>query len=439
MIARSAVVWTIKYGVPGLAMRIAARRGELISRVIVDPTLRDDPFPAYDEIRAAGALAHGRFLSATASYPIANELLRSDVFLAGPTPEPSPLLARLLAAALDPTAPGPDDPPSLLAIAPPQHTRLRRLVAHAFTPRAIAALSTRVEELANELLDDIMARDTDGFDLIDSYAALLPVTVIAEILGVPASMRRQFLSWVNHAALALEPGLAWRDFRRAEAAIQHSHAWFDQHIAKLRREPGDDLLSRMIQAGDGSDRLSDSELRATALLVLGAGFETTVNLIGNAVALLLAHPDQLARLTQEPEGWPNAIEEVLRYDSPVQITLRTPRVDTSVAGTPIPAGRPVIIMLAGADRDPDTFPDPHRFDTTRPNARDHLAFSAGPHFCLGAQLARLEASTALRALFERLPNLTLDGQPTRRSTKVLRGYQHLTLSVQPEPRTASHA
>jgi hypothetical protein len=426
MIARSAVVWTMKYGLPGLGLRIAGRRGELISRLVVDRTLRDDPFPAYDEIRAAGPLIHGRFVDATAHYAIANELLRSDIFQAGPTPAPSARLARLLDAALDPRALGPDDPPSLIAISGVQHARLRKLVSHAFTPRAIAALSTRVEEIAHQLLDELA--DRERFDLVDSYAALLPVTVITEILGVPASMRRQFLHWINHAALALEPALPWRDYRLAEAANRQSHAWFDEHIARLRRDPGDDLLSRMIQAVDGSDRLTDTELRVTALLVLGAGFETTVNLIGNAVALLLTHPAQLERLRAEPGGWPNAVEEVLRHDSPIQVTLRTPSVDTPVAGIPVPAGRPVVIMLAGANRDPAQFPDPHRFDTTRPNARDHLAFSAGPHFCLGAQLARLEAATALRVLFDRFPNLTLTAQPTRRTTRVLRGYHHLPVS-----------
>jgi cytochrome P450 len=419
------VVWAIKYGLPGLGMRLAGRRGELISRLVVDPALRVDPFPGYDQIRAEGPLAQGRFVSATASYPVANEVLRSEVFLAGPTPAPTARLGRLLDRVLDPRAIGPDDPPSLLAINGIQHARLRKLVSRAFTPRAIGALSARVEEIAHGLLDDL----PDRFDLVDSYAALLPVTVIAEILGVPEGMRRQFLQWINHAALSLEPGLPWRDFRLADAANRATHAWFDEHIARLRAKPGEDLLSRMIQAVDGSDRLTDTELRVTALLVLGAGFETTVNLIGNAVALLLAHPDQLERLRQEPEGWPNAVEEVLRHDSPVQVTLRAPSTDTTVAGIPVPAGRPVVIMLAGANRDPSVFPDPRRFDTQRPNARDHLAFSAGPHFCLGAQLARLEAGTALRVLFDRLPALTLAGQPTRRGTRVLRGYRHLPVST----------
>ncbi|WP_158895939.1 cytochrome P450 [Amycolatopsis anabasis] len=426
MIARSAAVWAMKYALPGVGLRAAARRGEAIS-LAVAPGIRHDPFPAYDAIRAQGPLVHGRFVSATASHSSADAVLRSEVFRAGPTGAPFRALDRLLSAAIDPRALGPDDPPSLLAIAPPEHTRIRRLVSRAFTARAIAALSARVQDLAHEMLDAIAATKPATFDLIDSYAALLPVTVISEILGVPTQMRHQFLVWGNQAALALEPGLSWRDYRRADAAARNAHAWLDEHIDRLRRNPGDDLLSQLIQTADESDRLTHTELRITALLVLGAGFETTVNLIGNAVALLLAHPDQLDRLQRDPTGWDNAIEEVLRLDSPVQITLRIPNSDTEVAGVPVRGGRPVVVMLGGANRDPDVFTDPHRFDSTRPNAREHLAFSAGPHFCLGAQLARLEAATAARALFERFPDLALDDQPTRRDTRVLRGYQHLPL------------
>ncbi|WP_243726752.1 cytochrome P450 [Actinocrispum wychmicini] len=423
-------VWTIQYGLSGLGMRIGSRRGDLISRLVADPRLREDPFPAYDEIRAMGAMAHGSFISATANYATATELLRSDIFQAGPTPVPFPRLARLLDAVREPRALSVVDPPSLIAISAPQHTRLRRLVTRAFTARAIAALSKRVEGLANELLDRIEATNSGTFDVIGSYAALLPVTVIAEILGVPAGMRDLFRELGDDVALALEPGMPWRDYRRSDAASRRFHAWFDEHIARLRREPEDNLLSHMIQAADGADRLTDTELRVTAMLVLGAGFETTVNLIGNAVPLLLANPGQLDRLRREPAGWPNAIEEVLRHDSPVQFTLRIPREDAEVAGTSLPAGRPVLILLGGANRDPAVFPDPNVFDTARANAREHLAFSSGVHFCLGAQLARLEAATATRVLFERFPDLRLDGRPVRRGNRVLRGYTHMPLAPQ---------
>ncbi|GAA4537688.1 cytochrome P450 [Amycolatopsis samaneae] len=427
--ARSATAWVLKYGLTGLALRLGARQGDLLARSVVEPARRADPFPTYDEIRARGPLLTGRFVAGTASHAAANEILRSDRFLASPAVAPTKSLNRLLESLTDPHALGPVDPPSLLAISAPEHTRIRKLVAYAFTPRAINALSARVQELADGMLDTIAAGNPSTVDLIDAYASLLPVTVIAEILGVPEELRQPFVKIVNEAALSLEPGLSYRDYRRATEATREGHRFLDEHIARLRRDPGDDLLSRMIAAADGSDRLSDTELRVTALLVLGAGFETTVNLIGNAVALLLAHPDQLDRLKAEPEGWANAVEEVLRYESPVQVTLRVSTADTTVAGLPVREGQAVVVMLGGANRDPAVFPEPNRFDTTRANAREHLAFSAGPHFCLGAQLARLEGATALRTLFERFPDLALDGTPTRRGTRVLRGYRRLPVRV----------
>jgi cytochrome P450 len=201
------------------------------------------------------------------------------------------------------------------------------------------------------------------------------------------------------------------------------------HIATLRRNPGDDLLSELVKINQDGDRLSDEELRVNTLLLLGAGFETTVNLIGNAVALLLEHRDQLEALQADPSGWPNAVDEVLRYDSPVQVTVRVANRATEVAGEPVPAGRAFVLMLGAANRDPEVFSDPDRFDVTRPDARLHLAFSAGIHYCLGAQLARLEAAIALQTLFERFPDLALAGTPVRRGTRVLHGFEHLPVAA----------
>ncbi len=420
---RSTAVWAIRYGLPTFAIRTAARRGDLIARLTADPALRDDPFGAYDRLRAQGELVTNAFVSATASHGVANKVLRDERFVANPGGGVSALLDRVLAAAVDPKALGPVDPPSLLAIHPPQHTRLRKLVAHAFTPRAIAALEGRIRTIANELLDRVA--DGEPFDLVDAYAGPLPVTVIAEILGVPAELHAQFLSWGNDAAATLDPDLSWRSFRRADRALRAIHAWSAQHLARLRHEPGDDLLSTLVHTVEDGDQLTDTELRATGLLLLGAGFETTVNLIGNGVRLLLEHPEQLAAVRADPSLWAGVVEEVLRYDSPVQVTLRVAREDTELAGHPLPKGRGVIVMLGGANRDPAVFPGPDRFDVTRANAREHLAFAAGIHYCLGAQLARLEGRIALQALFERLPGLRLAGTPVRRETRVLRGYSHL--------------
>ena len=425
---RAWTVWALRYGVPGLAIRTAARRGDLIARTVADPALRDDPFPAYERLREQGVLTANRLVHATVSHRVANAILRSDRFAAGPGPAPTPFLQRVLDRAIDPHALGPDDPPSLLAIEPPDHTRLRRLVSHAFTPRAVAGLAPRIEQIADELL---AARPAGRpFDLVADYAAPLPVVVIAELLGVPSSMRAEFIEWGNLAATTLDPALPRRDYAAADRALRTIHAWLGEHVQALRRRPGDDLLSRLVHLADGGDTLTDTELRATAFLLLGAGFETTVNLIGNAAVLLMQHRDQLERLLAGELAWSGAVEETLRFDSPVQVTLRTARSATEVEGVPLAAGRSVVVMLGGANRDPAVFDEPQRFDAGRGNAREHLAFSAGIHYCLGAQLARLEGEIALRALFEHAPDLAPAGPGQRRGTRVLRGYERLPV-VQP--------
>jgi cytochrome P450 len=426
--ARSAVVWAIRYGIPGLAIRVAARRGDLIARSAVDPTALDDPARFYADLRALGPVAGNRLIGASAHHDVVNHILRSEVFRANPGGAPTALLDKIMLAAVDPRALGPVDIPSLLAIEAPQHTRIRRLASHAFTPRAIAGYAPTIRDIADGLLDRAAARG-GPFDLIADYAAQLPVAVIARIMGIPADMHDELLSIGNDAALTLDPALSWRDFRVADRAIRRSAVMLDEHIATLRREPGDDLLSELVRVSEDGDRLSDEELRVNTLLLLGAGFETTVNLIGNAVALLLEHPDQLAGLLAEPAGWPNAVDEALRFDSPVQVTVRVAREDTEVAGRPVKAGRGLVLMLAAANRDPQVFTDPDRFDVTRPDARLHLAFSAGIHYCLGAQLARLEAAIALETLFERFPDLAVTAAPTRRRTRVLHGFERFPVAT----------
>jgi cytochrome P450 len=196
----------------------------------------------------------------------------------------------------------------------------------------------------------------------------------------------------------------------------------------LRRDPGDDLVSRLVGLPD-DEALTERELHATVMLLLGAGFETTVNLLGNAVVLLDAHRDQWKELQADPSLWPCAVEEVLRYDSPVQITGRTARDDVVVAGRRIREGSRVTVLLGAANRDPEVFADPARFDITRDNAREHLAFSAGAHYCLGAGLARLEAVVALRALTDRFPGLHVHGRPERRDLQTLRGFERLPVRL----------
>ena len=428
--ARSTVFrWMVQSVGPQMMLRRAAKNGELGARLAIDRRLWADPFPTYERMRSIGEMQHGGLVSSTTSHRIASEVLRSPAFRVGigSSERLSPTARRMLAMATDPDAVGPAEPPSMLAVDPPQHTKYRRLVSKVFTPRAMAAMEPRVEEIATELLDEMDRHDT--VDLVDMYAGPLPVRVISEILGVPAYMQDSMLEWGNAAAVTLDPALHYRQFRDASKALRRIHSWLDNHLKELRRNPGDDLLSRLALLVDEGENLDDVELRSTALLVIGAGFETTVNLIGNAVMQLLDHPDQLAALKADATGWPNAVDEVLRYDSPVQVTVRIAGEDTQVGGHEIPAGRFVSLMLGGANRDPEVFEDPARFDVTRANARDHLGFSAGIHFCLGASLARMEGAVALRMLFERFPDLALAGEPVRRELRVLRGYEHMPVSL----------
>ncbi|HEY2203867.1 MAG TPA: cytochrome P450 [Pseudonocardia sp.] len=264
------------------------------------------------------------------------------------------------------------EPPSMLAVDPPVHSRYRRLVTRAFTARAVRALRERTEEIAGSLLDDVdRGAATGPVDLVATYAAQLPVIVICEIMGAPTSMSPQFLQWGDAAATSLDPGLDRRAFRHAQRGIDA---------------------------------------------------QTTVNLLATGITLLDRHPDQRVLLAGRPQLWPNAVDEMLRFDSPVQRTARRASRDTEVLGERFRKGEIVVVLLGAANRDPEVFDEPARFDVTRANAGRHLAFSSGIHHCLGAALARVEGEVALRALFTRFPGLAVVGEPHRRPTSNLRGY-----------------
>lgn len=429
---RDLATWSVTHGLQRAALRAAARQGDLTARLTIDPALAHDPFNAYEQLRGRGSLVRSRLVTATVDHAAANQILRGEDFgtAAGHAELPPPV-RWIFERVSDPRAISPVDPPSLLAIDPPQHTAHRKLVARAFTARRIARLSESVAALTARFLDEIAVDLEAGreVDLINRFAARLPVAVIAEILGVPAGMRDSLLEWGNRAAITLDPGLTRAEFHDAAAALREMHGWFDQHVAQLRRDPGEDLLSQLTQLGP-DQALSEIQLRTIGLLVLGAGFETTVNLIGNAVAALEAHPDQRKLALADPDLWPGVVEETLRWDSPVQLTMRSALRDTEVAGEPIAAGTPMLMFLGGANRDPAVFEEPAAFDITRGNADQHLAFSAGVHFCLGASLARLEAATALRSLYERFPGLAIARAPERRGTRVLRGYERLAVTAE---------
>jgi cytochrome P450 len=251
-------------------------------------------------------------------------------------------------------------------------------------------------------------------------------------LGVPERDRPRVLQFGELAAPSLDIGLPWRQYRTVQHGIAGFNAWLVDHLQQLRRSPGDDLMSQLIQtaeSGSAETYLNEAELTAIAALVLAAGFETTVNLLGNGIRMLLDTPEHLDTLRERPELWPNAVEEILRLDSPVQLTARRAINDVELAGRQIKSGDVVLLYLAAANRDPSMFPDPHRFDIERPNAGRHLAFSGGRHFCLGAALARAEGEVGLRAFFDRFPDVRPAGAGTRRDTRVLRGWSSLPVAL----------
>ena len=296
--------------------------------------------------------------------------------------------------------------------------------------RAVAALRERVQQAATGLIDDLAAAPSGAaVDVVESYCSQLPVTVIADILGVPEHERSHILEFGELAAPSLDIGLSWQQYLSVEGGLDGFNTWLSDHLRELRANPGDNLMSQLIAASEGGARLNDEELRATAGLVLAAGFETTVNLLGNGIRMLLQHPDQLALLMEQPDLWPGAVEEILRLESPVQLSARIAKVNVNIAGYYVLAGEPVIVYLAGANRDPAVFPDPHRFDVTRANAGKHHSFSGGRHFCLGAALARSEGEVGLRTFFERFPDAQLAGPGTRRDTRVLRGWAALPIAL----------
>jgi cytochrome P450 len=412
---------------------IGVRRGDLQARLIADPTVAADPVPFYDDLRALGPLVNGRVNYLTTDYALAHELLRSDDFrvLIFGSKLPAPL--RWLERRTRDDFLHPLRAPSLLAVEPPDHTRYRKTVSAVFTSRAVAALRDRVEQTAINLLDRLTGH-SGVVDIVGQYCSQLPVAIISDILGVPEQDRRRVLEFGELSAPSLDIGLPWRQYRSVQKGIAGFDAWLADHLRELRRSPGDDLMSqliRMAESGSAETHLDQSELQAIAGLVLAAGFETTVNLLGNGIRMLLDTAEHLETLRQRPELWPNAVEEILRLDSPVQLTARLALRDVEVAGMRIERGELVVIYLAAANRDPSVFPDPHRFDIERPNAGRHLAFSGGRHFCLGAALARAEGEVGLRTFFERFPEVRAAGTGSRRETRVLRGWSTLPVTLGP--------
>src|SRR5438067_9805082 len=318
---------------------------------------------------------------------------------------------------------------SMLDRDPPDHTRLRGLVSKAFTPRVVEGLRPRIQQIVDGLLDGVTARGS--MDLIEDFAYPIPVVVICEMLGVPVEDHERFKGWWLDLARGLDAVLLPPDSGVAERSLAARRAlaeYFRGLIATRRASPRGDLLSALIAAEEAGDKLNEDELLATCILLLIAGHETTVNLIGNGTLALLRHPEQLRRLREEPGLIGTAVEELLRYDGPVQRTARIPSMDLTIGGRIIAKGEMVLPFIGAADRDPAQFPDPDRLDIGRTENR-HIAFGWGIHFCLGAPLARVEGQIALNTLVQKLPQLALaTDRPEYRQSLTLRGLKTLPVT-----------
>jgi len=314
---------------------------------------------------------------------------------------------------------------SMLFLNPPDHTRLRGLVSKAFTPRTVERMRPEILDITDELLDS-----WDGeLDVISSLAFPLPVTVIGRMLGVPEADRRDFQPIVQAATKGLEFSMSDDEFDAAMAALDHLNAYFVDLVAQRRKEPQDDLLTSLIAARDEGDRLTEEEIVSTAILLFAAGFETTTNLIGNGLFALLSHRDQCRRLRDDPGLIKPAVEEILRWDSPVQIDGRTAFEDVQVAGRTVPEGHTVITLLGAANHDPTHYTEPERFDIGRDEGPP-MSFASGIHFCLGAALARLEGQVVFGRVLERFPTLELlDAEPHHKDNFVLRGLSELRVEA----------
>ena len=308
--------------------------------------------------------------------------------------------------------------PSMLELDPPDHTRMRKLVSKAFTPRALEALRPRIEQIVADIVET--AKHNDGMNVIEDLAYPLPVMVIAEMLGVPHEDRDQFRHWSDEAIRDIDAA-SLDDFRRARQAQGQLREYFAGIVEQCRNSPRDDIISALIQAEEEGDKLTTDELYATCVLILVAGHETTTNLIGNGLLALLQHPDQLHRLQEEPELMSQAVEELLRYNSPVQNTVRFATEECEFEGYKIKKGDQMVLLLGAGNRDPEVFARPDQLDITRPDIRP-LSFGYGIHFCLGAALARMEASAAFSALLAQCPELQLGTEALQwRNSATFRG------------------
>jgi len=420
--------WVAGYGLTRASLTLLARRGDPMAQLLrIDTNPVDNIYPLIEQIRGRGRMSPVRGAGwVTADTQIVREVLRDGRFRTIKPRDQSPFrVGRWILAKTDPDVLNPIEPPSMLVTDPPEHTRLRRPVSRAFTPRALDGLRMRIHDMADGLLRGLEGRAE--CDLVAAYTSRIPIAVIAEMMAMPPE-ETPYLQEVAQTTTRLIGSVAasFRDFRTATDVIRGFDRYLGEHVERLRGDDaGDSILSDVIHSGD----LTEIEIRMLAGLLLGAGFITTSHVLGKAVLALVRHPDHLAALCANPEGWPNAIEEILRYDTAGQVVPRIASEDVDIQGFPIQAGESMFLLVGGANRDPAVFEHPNSFDTTRANAREHLSFGTGVHSCLGAALARMELHIGLQSLFERFPQLTLAGEPTFNNSIGLHGLTHLPVSM----------
>ncbi|SFR25282.1 Cytochrome P450 [Lentzea waywayandensis] len=406
---------TLKTATQFFAVRTLVRGyallGDPYAGVMASPPDRD-PYPMYEKVRAKGDMVRSRMGAyVTPSREICDSVLRDNRFITATFDEASMVPITLVKDGEKIVNPVQD---SFLMMNPPTHTRLRKLVQPFFTPRALKDRTESIQKIVTQYLD----RLDDRFDVVSEFASQVPIQVIADLLGVPDDHKDVFARWGSSLAETLDGVWSHKQLKNLHATIIEYNDFIDGLMDERRRNPKDDIVSHLVTQHED---LSREDLVATTGLLLFAGFETTVNLISNGVLKAFENPHTIAPLAQSPEYAEGFVEEVLRLDPPVQYTIRWPRERLELAGVSLPKGMPVMLMLAAANRDPRVFADPLKFDPTRSNAREHLAFSAGIHYCIGAGLSRIEGSLALHELFKRFPNLGADGPVTRRRSKLIRG------------------
>jgi cytochrome P450 len=407
-------------------MTAAAQPQELLVRLL-DPSNRADPYPTYAAIRERGPIRLPEInLTVFSSYRDCDDVLRHPS-AASDFRKATPVQARV-SAADEFDAYG---EPSFLFLDPPDHTRLRKLVSKAFVPKVVKALEPDITTLVGALLDSVAQKGT--FDVIADLAHPLPVAVICRLLGVPLEDEPEFSAASALSVQSLDPFITFTGQapENMERQVQ-AEAWLFDYLGDLvtrrRSDPADDLMSALIQVEESGDQLTEEEIIATCTLLLVAGHETTVNLIANAMLAMLRQPQQWAALAGNASRVAAVVEETLRYDPPVQLMGRIAADDMAIGETTVVKGDTTMLLLAAAQRDPAAYDQPDEFDPDRESIR-HLAFGKGPHFCLGAPLARLEAAVALSAVTARFPQARIVGEPEYRQNLTLRGMSALPVAV----------